>query len=319
MPPPEKLDVVYTWVDGAWEGYADVVQQYAETRLDLNPNRFRDNLDMLRYSIRSLERNAPWLGNLYLVTARPQVPAWLDPTAPGLRLVHHDEIFDSEYLPSFNSLAIVSNLHRIPGISRRFVYFEDDKLLGREVAIADLIDPSTDEVRIFERYSFEDNAWRHDNPKLSLWGSVLGRSNHLLNEAYGRRWHGALHEAPIVIDTLSFEAMVQRWKSDVHTTRASRFRVRGNVALEHMFPYYLHAEGAAVFAPKREVYRDTSYMALENSVLLTRLGLARLRHKRPKFYCMNDNYGDVPKPRCVELVREFLEERYPEPSRFERA
>ena len=71
--------------------------------------------------------------------------------------------------------------------------------------------------------------------------------------------------------------------------------------------------------PKREVYRDTHYMPLENAEWHTRLGLARLRRKRPKFFCMNDNYGDAPNPACVARVRAFLEAQYPEPSPFERA
>ena len=78
------MDVVYTWVDGDTPGYAELLRQYARRQLDLNPNRFRDNLDILKYSLRSLERYAPWIRKLYLVTARPQVPRWLDLEAPEL-------------------------------------------------------------------------------------------------------------------------------------------------------------------------------------------------------------------------------------------
>jgi len=313
----ERFDVVYTWVDGAFPGYPELLQRFADKTLDLNPNRFRDNLEMLKYSIRSVERHAPWMNRLYIVTTRPQVPEWLDRDAPGVTVIHHDEIFDPEYLPSFNSLAIVSNLHRIPGLSRRFVYFEDDVLLGRPVTVRDLFDEEG-RIRIFERYTFEDNAWRHGSDKLSLWASVLARSNRLLNDRYGWRWHGSLHDAPIVMDKVLFGEMVESWKDEIARTRASRFRTFGNISLEHMFHYYLHYEGHAVFVPKWEVYRDTSYLGLGNSSPLTWLGLNRLRLRRPKFYCLNDNFGDHPNPRSVHLVKAYLEEKYPDPSRFER-
>ncbi len=53
-----KIDVVYTWVDGAAPGYAELLGRYAQSGHDLNPNRYRDNLDLLKYSLRSLERYA---------------------------------------------------------------------------------------------------------------------------------------------------------------------------------------------------------------------------------------------------------------------
>ena len=64
------------------------------TRHDLNPNRYRDNLSILKYSLRSLERFAPWIRRVFLVTCRPQKPAWLDDRAVSrlelLGLVHSD-------------------------------------------------------------------------------------------------------------------------------------------------------------------------------------------------------------------------------------
>ena len=129
----EPIDVVYTWVDGNYPGYAEFLARSVKNEHDRNPNRYRDNIDIFKYSLRSLEKFAPWLGNIHVVTCRPQVPSWLDPTRKGLRIVHHDEIFDAEDLPSFNSFGIVANLHRIPGLSRRFIYMVDDYLFGSPV------------------------------------------------------------------------------------------------------------------------------------------------------------------------------------------
>src|SRR5262245_58109530 len=130
------VDVVYTWVDDTWPGYRALLTQHARTpRHDLNPNRTRDNLELLKYSLRSLQRYVGWIRNVFVVTARPQVPVWLDLDAPGLTVIHHDQFFaHNEDLPTFNSFAIVCNLHRITGLSRHFLYVEDDHLFGQRVS-----------------------------------------------------------------------------------------------------------------------------------------------------------------------------------------
>ena len=44
-----------------------------------------------------------------------------------MTIVPHETIFvDREHLPTFNSRAIESHLHRIPGLSENFLYFNDD-------------------------------------------------------------------------------------------------------------------------------------------------------------------------------------------------
>lgn len=44
------------------------------------------------------------------------------------------EIFaNASHLPTFSSPAIESNLHKIPGLSDKFIYMNDDVMFGREV------------------------------------------------------------------------------------------------------------------------------------------------------------------------------------------
>ena len=46
-------------------------------------------------------------------------------------LCRHEMIFaNKSHLPTFSSPAIEANIHRIPGLSNRFVYFNDDVFLG---------------------------------------------------------------------------------------------------------------------------------------------------------------------------------------------
>ena len=105
---------------------------------DIAENRFFDN-DELKYSLRSIEKYAPWFRYIYIVT-NGQIPSWLNLSNPKIRLVNHKDIFPNQtHLPTFSSPAIESHLHRINGLSKRFVYFNDDILLGKRIWPEDFI------------------------------------------------------------------------------------------------------------------------------------------------------------------------------------
>lgn len=87
----------------------------------------------LRYSLRSVERYAPWVRTIYVVT-NGQIPYWLNLSHPRLKLITHEMIFTNRsHLPTFSSPAIETHLHRIPGLSKKFLYLNDDVLFGAEV------------------------------------------------------------------------------------------------------------------------------------------------------------------------------------------
>ena len=101
-------------------------------------NRYRDS-EELRYSLRSVIKYAPWVRRIYVVTAN-QVPWWLDTSHPQLHMVSHEEIFPNRsHLPVFSSPAIEAHLHRIPGLSKHFIYFNDDVMLGAPTAPEDFV------------------------------------------------------------------------------------------------------------------------------------------------------------------------------------
>ena len=135
------IDAVYTWVDGARLPDLDVWLERMRGQLsagDAGPCRWRDNGE-LRFSLRALETHAPWIRTVHLVT-HGQVPDWLNMDAPGLHVVSHRELFpDPAVLPSFNSTAIVAVIHRIEGLADRYLHFNDDVILGRDVDRGDFL------------------------------------------------------------------------------------------------------------------------------------------------------------------------------------
>jgi hypothetical protein len=304
------FDIVYTWVDDAWPGYGDELARHAGDAHDRNPNRTRDNLDLLKYSLRSLAAHCPWAGRIFLVTAAPQAPRWLD--AGKVRLVHHDAIL--EQLPTFNSFAILSALHRIEGLSRRFLYVEDDMLFGAPSSPQDLMLPDG-RLLLYPRLNFTAPARVRNRSSLSPWNRALAHSNGLLDAAFGARRRRLVGHVPLLIDKAWWNEMCETWPADFARTRASRFRAAGNVAPEHLYPWFLLHTGRAAMGTLAHSWRDTGYVPLENTPLVSALALARARGR--KFIALNDGFGPVPRPAVVERARAFLEREFPFKSRFE--
>ncbi|KAB0398250.1 hypothetical protein E2I00_001072, partial [Balaenoptera physalus] len=70
---------------------------------DVSASRFEDN-EELRYSLRSIERHAPWVRNIFIVT-NGQIPSWLNLDNPRVTIVTH----------------------------QKFIYLNDDVMFGKDV------------------------------------------------------------------------------------------------------------------------------------------------------------------------------------------
>lgn len=124
---------MYTWVNGSDPKFLEDLRRFSKRNTsedrDISKQRFSDKYE-LKFSLRSLEKYAPWVRHVYVVT-NGQIPYWLNLDYERVTVISHEQIFTDSYdLPSFSSPAIESHLHRIPGLSQRFVYFNDDIFLG---------------------------------------------------------------------------------------------------------------------------------------------------------------------------------------------
>lgn len=116
------MDAIVTYVDGLdplWrEDYERTVGK------SILNKRFRD-WGTLKYHFRGLAKYMPFIDRIHLVVAREsQVPQWVN--RDSVNVVLHEDIMPAEHLPTFNSSMIEMFLHRIPGLSERFLYFNDD-------------------------------------------------------------------------------------------------------------------------------------------------------------------------------------------------
>ena len=125
-----QIDFVIAWVDGSdpdWQRRK--AQITGNDATDDGALRYRE-WGLLPYWFRAVEAFAPWVRKIHFVCDQ-EPPAWLNTDHPKLHIVRHEDYLPQDYRPAFSSHPIELNLHRIPGLSERFVYFNDDMYLIR--------------------------------------------------------------------------------------------------------------------------------------------------------------------------------------------
>ena len=128
----QDIDFVLIWVDGSDPKWLREKKKYDPgEETDDRKMRYRD-YDCLKYWFRGVEKFAPWVHNIFLVTCG-QKPTWLDENNKKLILVDHKDFIPDQYLPTFSSHPIELNIHRIKGLSETFVYFNDDMFIVNKV------------------------------------------------------------------------------------------------------------------------------------------------------------------------------------------
>lgn len=131
------IDFVVTWVDGNDEKWRLKKAKYDgsinTSKYSMNSEKAYREWGTFKYWFRGVEKFAPWVNKVYLVTDN-QKPDWLNINSDKLVLIDHKEIINNEFLPVFSANPIESNIHRIPGLSEHFVFFNDDMYLTSPVS-----------------------------------------------------------------------------------------------------------------------------------------------------------------------------------------
>ena len=320
LAPPERVcfpvDAVFTWVDGAdpiWRRRKDEALAAFQNvhPLAANDSRYASR-DELRYAMRAVHAFAPWIRRIFLVTD-DQVPAWLDAEHPDVTVVSHREIFgDTGRLPTFNSQAIESRLHRIPGLAEHFLYLNDDVLLGRPVWPGMFFTPGG-LTRFFPSPALIGSAGptRDDVPAQSS-----GKNNRrLIQETFGRVLTKRMMHTPHPSRRSVLAEIEERFAEPVTATAAHQFRHPEDVAvLSSLQQYYAYLTGRAVPGDIRYNYADLAEPS-------TPFRLARLlRHRHLDAFCLNDVDADAATAaEQAALIADFLPAYLPFPAPFELA
>jgi hypothetical protein len=117
--PPFPIDVVYTWAGE---------KNSSNERLSYN--------NELKYSIRSVFKNASWVNRIFILMNPPRrIPSWFNSEySRKITVLDHYSTFHRKHLPSTNSNAIETTIVNIPGLSEHFIYMNDDFFISKPVS-----------------------------------------------------------------------------------------------------------------------------------------------------------------------------------------
>lgn len=336
----EKIDFVVTWLDSndpLWQEQYKTYKFKGESG-DQAEVRFRD-WDIFRYWFRSVEKYAPWVNKIFLVT-NGKFPDWINVNHPKLVLVKHSDYIPQRFLPTFNSCTIELHMNKIPGLSENFVYFNDDIFLLKPSKPEDYFrnglpcDCNIETAMNVPKYSEQDrfstymsmlanigvinrnfNRWTtikqspkrwygfHLSNRQRLFCLYLARHDHFV----GFKWRH--YEQPFLKSVFD-----EAWEKEAGILNDSCTRFREDVILNpYFFRYWQFASNK--FYP---VKLDT-----EHAVALKEYNLGKIRNifktKTLSSICLNDS------PYCTHEeyerirgeIKSIMEENYSKKSLYE--
>ncbi len=304
-----EVDVVYTWVDGAdpvWfarqqERLAAWAGESSTARAASSSGRARfESRDELRYSLRSLHLFAPWVRTIHVVTAG-QVPTWLDVDHPRIRLVDHRDLLPADALPTFNSHAIESALHRVPDLAEHFVYLNDDMLLGRPLAPERFFD-TAGRFAVFT--SPHPVGLEGQDDRAYVTAALHNRR--LLEDELGVALTHHLAHAPYPQRVSVLAEVADRFAASVDATTRAPFRSETDVSMvSSLAPHYGLMTGTAFAAEIENAFVDLSSTNVG-------LQLAQVLQRRQDTICIGDHQDYAQEMGRVDrLVADFLRAYYP--------
>lgn len=306
--------MVYLWVDGSdprWLVKHNACIGKTEERSTVNcKGRYADN-DELKYSLRSVEMYAPWVRKIFIVTDE-QVPSWLDTSNPRIRVVDHTEIMPEVCLPCFNATVIEHFLWNIPGLSEHFLFANDDMLINRSLSPSFFFaDDGLPVIRL--NHSGLRNFYlafkkKFLGIKFKNYVQIVYNAAKLVEKKYGVFYGCKTHHNIDAYLKSDYQCIEEMFKEEIEPTLGNHVRSENDIQ-RSLYAYVAMAEKRC-----HPVYvdRKTSF----------RFHIQNMKHYKmleeynPMLFCMNDSEYATDDDR--RKVTEFLKQRFPDKSEFEK-
>lgn len=311
-PPSKKnshsMDIVYLWCDLNDENFKKKKEECAkkygvEYNAD-NDCRYIDN-DELKYSLRSLEKYAPWINNVFIVTDN-QVPKWLNVNHPKVKLINQNDILSKNASPTFNSNAIEHCIVNIPNLSEYFLYANDDMFFCSFITPEFFFDDDDKMICRYTRAVSEQNN--------SIYAHALRNAHNLISEKFGSNINLSSHHNIDIYKKSDIIACQKEFINEIGETINSHFRNSSNI---HRIIYtdFSVLKGNGII---RQVDKKNIFLNTKETITLfsqSRKKEQKLKKYKPKLFCINDT--EETKDENRKETREFLEKMFPEKSGFE--
>jgi hypothetical protein len=308
------IDLVYLWVNGndpQWLTKRNACIGKTEEKSAVNcDGRYADN-DELKYSLRSIDKYAPWLRRIFIVTDN-QVPVWLDTSNARVRIVDHKEIMPDVCLPCFNSAVIEHFLYKIPGLAEHFIYANDDMFINKPVTPETFFGKDGLPIVRFNRRPFR--KWtllfkeKVQGKRLSNYVQTIRNSAELVEKKYGKYYGGKTHHNIDAYLRSDYEHAAKVFEDEIRTTLPNHVRSENDIQ-RNIYSYVALAEKRAHL---HYVTQRTSFrLHIQNES-----HYGKLERYNPILFCMNDSQyaKDCDRKRAAA----FLDKRFPEKSQYEK-
>lgn len=327
------IDFVIVWVDmndPKWqEDFARAKGMENTDTYNTGMERFRD-YGFLKYWFRGVEKFAPWVNKIHFLTCG-QKPEWLDVSHPKIHLVEHKDIIPAQYLPTFNSGVIERYIHKIPGLSEHFVYFNDDFYLLRPTPVE----------RFFKNGLPCDIAVFQYNPEWSPYYTMLKNNIEIINARFDKRevfkefrdkWINREYKGKDRMNKLllpygkfitlrvhhnaqpylkkTFEEAWEFAEENLYATSSNRFRDKSDHTHE-LFRTWQICRGN--FEPYN-TYKDTKMFPL---MVKPKKAIKAIRNQEYSLICINDNKHIRNYDTLMSDIMAAFESILPEKSTFE--
>lgn len=308
------IDWVFSWVNGDDPDWKQLFSEWApETKSDAADKSRFVTRDDLKYSLRSLDTYAPWVRKIHILT-NCKAPEWLNSSHPRINWVDHSEVFEASDLPTFSSHAIETVLHRIPGLSKHFVYSNDDFFLTRMTQKHDFFYSNGIARLRLENYGMVNGPVTSGEP--DYLNAARNSAALILNEqgSYPVRLHT---HSPQSMNRSLLEEMEEKFFEEFARTRSNKFRHSTDIAVTgFLYHHYAYVTGRAVpdGGNTRLIQQNHNFNRLFENLLQD-----KQTGKTSRFLsvCVNDGKGSSDNNNWGESAFRFVNEYYPVPSQFE--
>ncbi len=316
-------DLVYLWVDGNdpkiiekrnfWrEKYGKPINQQA-----VNDCRFIDN-EELKYSLRSVEKYAPWINNIYIITDN-QVPGWLNTSNPKIHIIDHTDIMPAEALPTFNSTALETCLHKIKGLCEYFLFANDDMLFANPTNFDFFFNEKN--LPVFR----VGHALNTSLSKNSIYYSLLLYTYDKINKKFGTNFNEDPDHNITPYRKSVIEECIKTFQKDFDYVTMCKFR-ENNTILRTAYSAYGCAIGKTTLKSinrnkisllEKFLYtitnshkKDSIYFSGHSKNIIK-----KIKKYKPNLICINDDENTHTNDRLS--IKNTLESLFPEKSAFE--
>jgi len=301
------IDAVFTWVDGAdpeWDArrrahmaadgrWADLGEDHDA----VSAARFVSR-DEIYYSVANVRRHLPWIRDVYIVTAG-QRHQGIAADFPDVRFIDHADIFPNQgVLPVFNSRAIESCVHRIPGLAEHFIYFNDDVMVTKPLN-PEAFFQGNGAAKFFPSNLQINFGANDDAPHLQ----AASNNRALILRDFGVEITQTMLHTPHPHRRSVLLELEERYAEQFASTRSSKFRSANDLStLSSLAQYYGWATGQYVIGSLN--YR---YLRLTGGLLRYRMATI-LQDDALEVVALGEPHAeDTRHPDERGIVKEFLE------------